>query len=357
VYPLLVVVEALRNERNDVALCYVGHADGLEAAIVGRSDLPFRTVDSGPIRGTTPAALVRSLVRLWRGYRQARRLLREWRTEAVLTTGGYVSVPVAIAAWRERIPLLVYLPDLEPGLAVRLQSRFADRVAVSFDRVRRYFPARKVWVSGYPVRAAILEANRAEAISALGLEPGCKTLLGFGGSRGARAVNRALVGILPDLLPTIQVVHITGDLDWPWVSERHAGLDAALQKRYHPFPYLHGAQLAAAFAASDLVVARAGAATMAEFPAVGLPAILVPYPYSGQHQQANADFVVSHGAAVCVADAELSQTLKPTIQRLLSDEHALAEMSKCARALARPHAARHLAQALIEMARGGRDTP
>ena len=347
--------EALQSERNDIDIVYVGHVGGLEAAIVGRTSLPFRTVEAGPIRGTTPWSLARSLVRLWRGYRQARVLLRECAVDAVLTTGGYVSVPVAIAAWRDRVPVLVYLPDLEPGLAVRLQTRFADRVAVSFDEVCRHFPAHKVWVSGYPVRAEILDAQRAEAIQLLGLEPGRKTLLGFGGSRGARAVNRALVDALPDLLREIQVVHITGELDWPWVSEQRAALDQALQDRYHAYAYLHGAKLAAAFAASDLAVARAGASTMAEFPAVGLPAILVPYPHSGQHQQLNADFCVARGAAVCIADADLAEELEPTVLRLLSDERALRQMSEAARALARPDAARRLARALIDMARGGRD--
>lgn len=354
-YPLLVVAEALRDARSDIDLLYVGHVDGLEASIVGRTDLPFQTIEAGPIRGATPWALARSLARLWRGYHQARRLLTALSADAVLTTGGYVSVPVAIAAWRERVPVLVYLPDLEPGLAVKLQSRFANRVAVSFEEVRRHFPARKVWVSGYPVRAEIHEARREDAIRALGLDPGRKTLLGFGGSRGARAVNRALAEILPDLLREFQVVHITGELDWPWISERRDTLDQESQARYHAYPYLHGAQLAAAFAASDLAVARAGAATMAEFPAVGLPAILVPYPYSGQHQQANADFGVAHGAAVCVADADLAAQLKPTVLRLLSDEQGLARMRDRARALARPDAARRLAQELIGMARGGRD--
>lgn len=317
---------------------------------MGRTDLPFRAVDAGPIRGTTPLALVRSLWQLWRGYHQARALCAEWSADVVATTGSYVSVPVALAAKRAGVPLLVYLPDLEPGLAVRLQARFADRVAVSFDEVRQHFPEHKVWISGYPVRAEILEADRRSAYETLTLSTARKTLLGFGGSRGARAVNQALVDILPELLVDYQVIHITGELDWAWVDEQRGTLDPELQRWYHAYPYLHGEELAAALAGSDLAVARAGAATMAEFPAVGLPSVLVPYPYSGQHQQPNADWMVRHGAAVCIDNADLPEQLKPTVLRLLSDEGTLAQMRERARALARPKAAQDLAAALVQLA-------
>jgi UDP-N-acetylglucosamine--N-acetylmuramyl-(pentapeptide) pyrophosphoryl-undecaprenol N-acetylglucosamine transferase len=350
VYPLLVVAHALEEECSDVDILYVGHAEGLEASIVARTNLPFHRVEAGPIRGTTPLSLVKSLRQLWRGFRQARALLSEWKADVVATTGSYVSAPVALAAWRARVPVLVYLPDLEPGLAVRLQARFADRIAVSFEEVRQHFPPDKVWVSGYPVRPEIGRVRRASAVEILGLSPERKTLLGFGGSRGARSVNRALVDILPDLLADYQVVHITGQLDWPEVSKRRDALGPEAQRWYHAYPYLHGEQVAAALAASDLVVARAGAATMAEFPAVGLPSVLVPYPYSGQHQQLNADYMVSRGAAVCIDDAVLQEQLKPTVLHLLSDERALQEMSARARALARPDAARELARALVRLA-------
>jgi len=350
VYPLLVVAKALEKECSDVDILYVGHAKGLEASIVARTDLPFHGVDAGPIRGTTPLSLAKSLRQLWRGFWQARALLSEWGADVVATTGSYVSAPVALAAWRARVPVLVYLPDLAPGLAVRLQARFADQVAVSFEEVRPHFPQHKVWVSGYPVRSEIWQASRASAIEILGLSPERKTLLGFGGSRGARSVNRALVAMLPDLLGDYQVIHITGQLDWPEVSERQAALGPEAQRWYHLHPYLHGEQLAAALAASDLVVARAGASTMAEFPAVGLPSVLVPYPYSGPNQELNADYMVSRGAAVSIDDAALSTQLKPTVLRLLSDERTLREMSARARALARPHAAQELARALVRLA-------
>jgi UDP-N-acetylglucosamine--N-acetylmuramyl-(pentapeptide) pyrophosphoryl-undecaprenol N-acetylglucosamine transferase len=357
VYPLLVVVDALQEIAGNggTEVLYVGHTGGLEESIISRTDLPFEKVDSGPIRGTNPWTLASSLYRLWRGFRQARALLSRWQADVVLTSGGYVSVPVAVAAWSKSVPLLVYLPDLEPGLAVRLQSRFATRIAVSFDEVRRHFPADKAMVSGYPVRAGIFGANKVHSYQSLALDPGRKTLLAFGGSRGARPVNQALFASLPELVTDYQVVHVTGQLDWPWVKEQKETLPSEMRAHYHAYPYLHDDQLFAAFAAADLVVARAGAATTAEFPAAGLPSILVPYPYSGQHQQLNADFMVQHGAAVCLDNADLGTELKQTIIRLLADDATLAHMSQSARALARPSAAHCLAAELTRLAHQGEE--
>ena len=347
-----------RNEDGPVPeYLYVGSPGGMEASILARTEMPYRAVDSAPIRGAAPWTLVSNLAHLWRGYRQSLRLLAEWPADVVLVSGAYVCVPVALAALRRRIPVLVYLPDREPGLAIRLLSRWVDRIAVSFDEVVEAFPAAqrdKVWVSGYPVRAGLLRAREMErgaACAALGLDPALKTLLVLGGSRGARAINQALVAALPDLLEHCQIVHISGQLDQEWVREASARLPERLRARHHPTPYMHE-ELAAAMAAADLVVARAGAATLAEFPAVGLPSVLVPYPYSGQHQAANADFVARHGAGVRVDNDDLATKLKPTVLGLLGDERALAQLAQGAQALARPDAASRLAQELRRLAGG-----
>lgn len=321
----------------------------MEKELVLRAGCPYRAVDAGQVRGMSPWALARNAVKLWHGYRQARQLFIEWPADVVFVTGGYVTVPVALAAWRQHIPVMIYLPDLEPGWAVRFMSRFADRIAVSFDQVCRFFDRRKVWVSGYPVRAELFKADRQAGRRILGLDARLKTLLVFGGSRGARSINQALVAILPDLLAEYQVVHISGELDWPWVMEQQTQLSRNLAEHYHPYPYLHE-ELVAAFVAADLVVARAGAATLAEFPAAGLPSILVPYPYSGQHQQKNADFMVAQGAAVCVQDRDLGTQLRPMVQSLLQDATRLADMKMRAHELSQPDAAYKLAAELERLA-------
>lgn len=358
VYPALTVAEALKARRPDAEVLYVGSADGMERELVERTRWPFRGVDAGQVRGMSPWALVRNGRRLWRGVRQAGALLAEWPADVLFVTGGYVTVPVALAAWQRHVPILVYLPDLEPGWAVRFLSRLATRVAVSFDEVRRFFDPKKVWVSGYPVRAELFTADRQAGYRTLGLDPALKTLLVFGGSRGAQSINRAVGEIAADLLRACQIVHVTGTLDWPNVEARRAALSAELSPeliaRYHIYPYLHE-ELIAAFAVADLVVSRAGAATLGEWPALGLPSVLVPYPYSGQHQQRNADFMVEHGAAVCVRDADMGRELKPTLLNLLRDPSTLSKMGERARALSRPDAADNLAAELVRLSARGED--
>ena len=351
-YPLLAVVEALEQRAERPQVLYLGSAGGIEESIVKRAGLSYRAVEAGQVRGVGVPGTLRSLRAMWRGYRQGRRALSEWKAQALLVTGGYVSVPVALAARRQGVPFMVYLPDLEPGWAVRLLAYFADRVAVSFAQVRDRFPARvrrKVWVSGYPVRAALLNADRAAGRAELGLDQQLKTLLVFGGSRGARSINRALVSCLAELTAHCQVIHISGRLDWPWVADLRAGLSAKVRARYRAYPYLHE-EMSAAMAAADLVVARAGAATLGEFPAVGLPAVLVPYPYAGQHQGLNADFMVERGAAVRVDDADLERELLPVVVHLLRDDETLMRMRERARAIAVPDAAHRLAEELCRMA-------
>jgi UDP-N-acetylglucosamine--N-acetylmuramyl-(pentapeptide) pyrophosphoryl-undecaprenol N-acetylglucosamine transferase len=352
VYPLLVVAEELQRVSNDVDVLYVGRSEGIEASIVARTDLPYRSVDSGQIRGTSLWMLLRSMRRLWRGYVQAKALLDEWPADVVLVSGAYVSVPPSLAAWRRHIPLMIYLPDREPGLAVRLLSRFADSIAVSFQEARQAFSTayqHKVWTSGYPVRAALLEADREGGYRALDLDPAIKILLVLGGSQGARHINQTLVSVLPELLARYQVIHISGQLDWSWVSEKRDDLSQDLQARYRAYAYMHK-ELSAAMAVADLAIARAGAATTAEFPAVGLPSILVPYPYSGGHQESNADFMVANGAAVRVNDVDLEVQLKSTVIRLLQDESTLAQMREKARALSKPDAVHRLAQEIHRLA-------
>ena len=335
---------------------YVGSRGGVEEGIASRAGLPFTAISTGGLRGLAPWTVAGHLFKMMAGFVQSLGIVRDFSPDVVLVTGGYVCAPVATAAWLRRAPLLVLLPDLEPGLAVRALSRLAKRVAVSFPEVAKYFDPSKVVTAGYPVRAEFFTADKAEARRAFGLEEGLKTVTVFGGSRGARSINLALSQCLERLLEVCQVIHICGPLDAEWVMEnracpehsRRAQLPEQLRNRYRAYSYLHE-EMPSALAAADLAVARAGAATLGEFPALGLPSILAPYPHAGQHQELNADYLVSRGAAVKIADAELGEKLLPTILNLLNDEEALAGMSERARALARPDAAQRIAEELEQL--------
>jgi UDP-N-acetylglucosamine--N-acetylmuramyl-(pentapeptide) pyrophosphoryl-undecaprenol N-acetylglucosamine transferase len=306
-------------------------------------------VPAGGLHGLAPWIAVRNLIKLMRGFLGAWRLGCHERPQVLFVTGGYASVPVALAAWMLRVPILLYLPDIEPGLAVRFIARLAARVAVTTEDSRVHFPAPKVVVTGYPIRPEFGAIERGPAREAFGLVPGEPAVLVFGGSHGARSINQAVVGNLEALLREAQVVHLSGELDWPWVSDRAEGLPSELRSRYHPYPYLHE-QMGAALAAADLAVCRAGASVLGELPYFGLPAVLVPYPHAWRYQRVNAAWLTSRGAAVQVVDEQLDQVLLPVVREILSHPARLDRMRHRARSLSRPDAASRLAGELRALA-------
>ena len=351
----MAVVSALRTRRPADQVLYVGARGELEERLVPRADVPLETVVGGGLHGVGPVRWARNAWRLTRGFFQTWRVVGRFRPDVVLVTGGYVSVPVALVAWLRRCPVLVYLPDVEPGRAIKLLSRFATRVATNVADSRRYLPAHKVVPVGYPLRAEFHQAlreGRAAARARWGIPPEERVVLVFGGSRGARSINQALGAILEPVLEMAHVIHISGRLDAEACRRRREALPPAARVRYHLYDYVH--EMAYALAAADLVVARAGAGTLGEFPFFGLPAILVPYPYAWRYQKVNADYLAAQGAAVRLDDARLPTDLLPAITGLLQDEARRLEMGRRARALAQADAADRLADLLSDLGRQAR---
>ncbi len=330
----------------------MGGRGSVEERLAARAGLRFAGVPAGGVHGLAPWRAVRNLIKLAQGFWAALRLGRRERPRALFVTGGYASVPVALAAWVLGAPILLYLPDIEPGLAVRFIARLATRIGITVEDSRAFLPAQKVVVTGYPVRPEFAGIDRTGAREALGLPSRGPVVLVFGGSHGARSINQAVTASLEPLLKEAEVVHVSGELDWPWVAERAEGLPPNLRDRYHPYPYLHGVEMGQALAAADLAVCRAGASTLGELPYFGLPAILVPYPHAWRYQRVNAEWLARRGAAVVLEDGRLKESLLPTVCDLLAEPDRLVRMRECARSLARPEAAASLAGALWELATG-----
>ncbi len=351
-YPALVVLQEWLTQQNTSAddLLWVGSEGDMEAGLVARAGVPFTALPAGGLRGMGPVQQVRNAFKIARGILSAFRLLRAFEPDVLFATGGYACVATTLAAWLRRVPVLMYLPDVVPGLAIRRLSRLARRVAVTCEEAAQHLPTGTSVVTGYPVRPELASLSREEARQRLRLPGDASVVLVFGGSRGARSLNQAVLGCLPDLLGTAHLLHVSGTLDAARVQQATRELPAPLRARYHLFEYLHD-EMAAALVAADLVVARAGAATLGEFPAVGLPSVLVPYPYSGRHQQANAEYLARSGAARIVADEDLGSQLWPVVHDLLDDPSALDEMARAARTLARPRAASRLVEELQALAR------
>jgi UDP-N-acetylglucosamine--N-acetylmuramyl-(pentapeptide) pyrophosphoryl-undecaprenol N-acetylglucosamine transferase len=365
VYPALAIVERMQEARRTLqdetfaepsaselpaqsALLWIGGEGGVEQELVERAGIPFAAIPAGGLHGVGMVRMARNALRLMAGTLKAWQLIGQYRPQAMLTTGGFVSAPVAVACWLRRVPILLYLPDIEPGLAVKFVAKFAAKIGVTTEDSLTYFPARKVMVTGYPVRSDLAQADRAEAYRTFALVEDRKTVLVFGGSKGARSINRAVEQVIEQLLARYQVIHISGAVDAAEVRAKREDLPAGLKRHYHVFEYVHDMGLA--LAAADLVVSRAGASILGEYPLFGLPSILIPYPYAWRYQKVNADYLVTRGAALRLDDETLNETLLPAIERLLNDEAQLHALSAAARSLARPEAALKLAQTLQKLA-------
>lgn len=344
-YPALTVLQALGREVDPVL--WVGGEGGMEEELVTRQSVPFTGIPAAGVHGVGLRALPGNLLRLARGTFASRRILRNFRPDVILFTGGYVAVPLAVMA----IPRnsLLYVPDIEPGLALKTLARFSDQIAVTAAESKAFFSThKKVIETGYPIRPELTQWTGEKGREKLGLTDDLPVLLVYGGSKGARSINRALLAGLPELLTKVQIIHLSGLLDWAEVEEAAHQLPDPLRANYHPYPYLHE-EMGAAFASANLVVCRAGASTLGELPYFGLPAILVPYPYAWRYQRVNADYLANHQAARILEDRELAERLVPEITACFKDPQALRAMSAAMRSLARPNAAQDIAAALRDL--------
>jgi UDP-N-acetylglucosamine--N-acetylmuramyl-(pentapeptide) pyrophosphoryl-undecaprenol N-acetylglucosamine transferase len=359
VYPALAVVDhLLSNGLTTDQLLWIGTHGQMEETLVPRQGIPLATIAGGPIAGVSRREQVRNGALLTRSVGSAWRLLGRFRPDVLLLTGGYVNGPVALAAWLRRIPAVIFLPDVEPGSAIRRIQPLVQKIACTSADSARFLPARKLVVTGYPVRAelrAALQESQAQARRRFDLDPERFTLFVFGGSRGAQSINRAVMALVPQLPENIQVLHISGTLTWPEVERFAAGLPETLRQRYRPYPYLHE-EMGAAFRSADLVVARAGASMLGECPAFGLPAILVPYPHAWRYQKVNADWLAERGAAIRLNDERLADGLLPAILAIANDPPRRQAMQSAALALDIPDAAARIAAVLTDCARQGKDT-
>jgi UDP-N-acetylglucosamine--N-acetylmuramyl-(pentapeptide) pyrophosphoryl-undecaprenol N-acetylglucosamine transferase len=348
VYPALAVARALRDARPGLELAFVGGVRGLERRIVADAgDLAYHELAARSLRsGGMNAHLVLDPLRLAASVPQAWSLLGRLRPEAVFTSGGYIGIPLVMAARARGIPSLVWEGNVVPGRATAAVGRMATRVAVSFPPTLAAFPGRS-FVSGTPIRS-FAGLDRDSARRSFGVEPDDRLLLVFGGSQAVARITGALEEGLERLLADWRVLHIAGEGGMAHADEIRQRLPDGLTDRYQPVGFLTD-RMTDALVASDLVLGRAGSSTCAEVAAVGLASILVPYPHAGEHQRANAAFLAERGAAVLVPDAELDGNRLVAEATALRDDAMRARMADAARALGRPDAAKVIADELLAM--------
>jgi len=336
-FPGLAVAEAITASRDtgvsDISVMFVGSAYGIEATAVPRTRFPFQPLAIRGLRGRGARGVLEFIWQLPMALLQSWRVIGRFRPAIVLGLGGYGSVPVVLVAWLRRVPSVLMEQNAHPGMANRMLAHLARRVCTTFADSARFFPAGKAVQTGNPVRQLTVSKK---------VTADHFTLFVFGGSQGARAINRAVVDaamVLRARLPRMQLIHQTGPADLEWVQRRYAesGVDAEVCA----FVYAMGE----AYARADLVVCRAGASTLAELAALGKPAILVPYPFAADdHQRANAEVLVRAGAAEMILDAQLTGAfLAARVLALAADRERLQAMGAAAGTMAVPDAAARVA--------------
>jgi UDP-N-acetylglucosamine--N-acetylmuramyl-(pentapeptide) pyrophosphoryl-undecaprenol N-acetylglucosamine transferase len=329
-------------------ILWIGGVGGMEADLVKREGIPFEAIPAAGVHGVGLRALPRNLWQLGQGFLTSRRILRRFQPDVLLFTGGFIAAPMGMAA---RLPdlrtprprILLYIPDIEPGWALKALTRFADHVAITDEESRGFFSRHTaVTITGYPVRPDLRVWDRTQAYQTLGLNADLPTLLVYGGSKGARTINQALIKALPELLAEMQIIHITGRASWPELENSRPALPPEQTARYHAYPYLHE-ELGAAMSVADLMLSRAGASTLGELPMFGLPAVLVPYPYAWRYQRVNADYLAKSGAAVVIENTDLPAEIIPVVRGLMSNPQRRNQMRQAMSALYHPQAAQTIA--------------
>ena len=346
-YPALAVLQAEKNN-SDLEVLWVGSDDGIEKDLVEREGIRFIGIPAAGIHGVNILSLPGRCVKILRGLNAAKGIIRDFQPDVMFFTGGYVGWPVAQAG--KGIPSVVFVPDIEPGMMLDQLGKSADLITVVCEDSVPYFKnSKRVEITGYPTRAGMQRMDKAEALDHFALAEDAPVLFVFGGSKGAQSINRALWQNLPELLQVCQVIHVTGKNNWEEANAFCETLTEEQEKRYRVYPYLHE-EMGTAFSCADLVISRAGASTLGEFPLFGVPAILVPYPYAWRYQKVNADYLVSRDAAMLIRDEELAEQMVPTVLDLFSHPEKTAEMRKAMERLARPDAAANIMKLIRECA-------
>ncbi len=346
IFPGIAIADSIKKIEPNVNIIFIGTKNKIEERVVPKAGYKFKSIwISGFARSFDlknllfPLKVIVSLI-------QSFILIKKFKPDVVVGTGGYASGPIVFVASLLGIPTLIQEQNSYPGVTTRLLSSFVDEVHISFDITRKYLKRKdNIYISGNPIRGSLKIHPKDEALKFFGLEFGKKTFFVFGGSAGARPINNAMLEIIDELVERgIQVIWQTGALDFEIVEEKCKGMKAV-----KVFKFID--EIDYAYSACDLVLCRAGATTIAEIAYFGLPAIFVPYPFAAEnHQYENARFLFEKGASEIILDNELRVKLKQKIFGLLEDERKLSEMRAKVRSFANPNSGNIIAKAILKLA-------
>lgn len=357
IYPALAVASRCAEEIPGSEFLYIGGERGLESSLVPKTEIPFKAIDITGFRRKLSFENMKTVMRFLKGVRRSKQMLREFKPDVVIGTGGYVCGPVVYAAAKLGIPSIIHEQNAVPGLTNRFLSKYVSTVAVSFEGSETAFPgARNIIYTGNPRATTVFEADKNKGFESLGLPASSSIVLVVGGSRGAKAINDAMVDMAPYLkeLDHLSFVYVTGDNYYAPTLEAIQAKTGALPRNLQVLPYVHN--MPEVLASTSLIVNRAGASFLAEMTALGIPSILIPSPnVTNNHQEKNARTLEQAGAARVILEPELSgKALFTAVQEIMSNKVRHESMSKSSRKLGKPDSAHLIVEEIRRLTGSGR---
>ncbi|WAM34402.1 undecaprenyldiphospho-muramoylpentapeptide beta-N-acetylglucosaminyltransferase [Caldicellulosiruptor morganii] len=348
IYPALAVADYLKKKHSGLEVVFIGTQQGLESRIVPQHEYHIEYIQAKGLKRSLSLKNADVFVKFLNGYRQALRILRKVKPELVFVTGGYVSLPVALAARKLGIKIVLHEQNAYPGLANRIISRFCDRILISFEESRRFFKdSSKTVLTGNPVRLELLSYSQKAAKNFLDLTDRT-VVLAVGGSRGAENLNKAVIKLAKEFENNKDVYFILSTGEKKYQEALSFANTFGAKNNIKILPYI--SDMPKYLSAADIVISRAGAMAISEITALGKPSILVPSPYvANNHQEHNARSLEMQGACFVVLERELeSNKLKLFLEKLVYDRAVYEKMSKISKKLGKPDATRNIGE-IIEL--------
>lgn len=333
IYPGVAIAKYIMMKNPDSQILFAGTNKGLEKDLIPKEGFAIKLIRVRGFKRKLSLDTVKTVKEMFLGLKDARKIVKEFKPDIVIGTGGYVCGPVLLAACQRKIPTIIHEQNAFPGITNRILSGFVDRVAVSFEEAKDYLKDHnKIFLSGNPIRSDFRESNRPKARQKLNIPLNSTTIIATGGSQGALSINQSMVELIKRYKDhsKVHIVHITGKNQYQNVMDliEEEGIDISLYKNIQIVPYSF--DMPNLFKASDLIIARAGAMTVSEICAVGRASILIPYPHAtGNHQEFNARVITDKGGGALILDKDLNgETLYKTVSEIVKDKEKLKAMEK-----------------------------
>ncbi|HHY74527.1 MAG TPA: undecaprenyldiphospho-muramoylpentapeptide beta-N-acetylglucosaminyltransferase [Bacillus bacterium] len=350
IYPAIAFIKEVKKHDPKAEFLYIGTANGLEKSIVERENIPFKSIEITGFKRKLSFENIKTIIRFFKGMVVSKKYIKEFKPDIVLGTGGYVCGPVVYAAAKLKVPTMIHEQNSVPGLTNKFLSKYVDKVALCFEEAGQFFPEEKQVLTGNPRASEVVGIDGNRGKQSVGLDPAKKVVLIVGGSRGAKPINDAFLEVLPLVAKKdYQVLYVTGEVHYENVLQavKKVGSpeNVIIKSFIHNMPEV--------LAGVDLIVARAGATTLAEITALGIPSILIPSPYvTNNHQEKNARALGNNGAAIVRLEKDMSgKMLLNDIDHILLDEETLGKMKQASLLLGMPLAAKNLFDVAEELVR------